>query len=100
MNISIHSLHFDADKKLLDHVENKVSKLAQVSEDILSADVILRVDNTDDKENKIAEIRIDMPRFNDVFAKKQSKTFEESIDIATQALRRQILKYKEKQRRS
>jgi putative sigma-54 modulation protein len=98
MNIKIHSLHFDADKKLIEHIENKVGKLSQFSDDILSAEVTLKLENSGERENKIAEIKIDMPRFSDVFAKKQSKSFEESIDTATQALRRQILKYKKKQR--
>jgi putative sigma-54 modulation protein len=98
MNIKIHSLHFDADKKLIDHIETKVGKLLQFSDEILAAEVTLKVENNDGKDNKIAEIKIDMPNYSDVFAKKQSKTFEESIDTATQALRRQILKYKKKQR--
>ncbi|HXK81209.1 MAG TPA: ribosome-associated translation inhibitor RaiA [Bacteroidales bacterium] len=98
MNITIHSLHFDADKKLIDYIENKVGKLSQVSDDILGADVTLKLENNGERDNKIAEIKIDIPRVNDLFAKKQTKTFEESIDTATQALRRQILKSKKKQR--
>jgi len=33
---------------------------------------------------------------NDLFAKKQSDSFEESTDIAVEALRRQLKKHKEK----
>lgn len=98
MNITIHSLHFDADKKLIEHIENKVSKLTQYSDDILGAEVTLKLENKGERDNKLAEIRIDIPRVNDIFAKKQSKSFEESIDTVIQALRRQILKSKEKQR--
>ena len=98
MNITIHSLHFDADKKLIDYIENKVGKLSQVSDDILGADVTLKLENNGERDNKIAEIKIDIPRVNDLFDKKQTKTFEESIHTATQALRRQILKSKKKQR--
>lgn len=98
MNIKIQSVKFDADKKLIDYIESKVGKLNQVADDILGAEVILRVDNSDNNENKMAEIRIDIPHGSDIFAKKQCKTFEESIDLASVALRRQLKKFKEKQR--
>jgi len=39
-----------------------------------------------------------IPGANEIFAKKQSRTFEESIDSAANALRRQLRKTKEKQR--
>lgn len=98
MNIKIQSVRFDADKKLIGYVESKVGKLNQVADDILSAEVILRIDNSDSNDNKTAEISIDIPQGKDIFAKKQSKTFEESIDLATDALRRQLKKFKEKKR--
>jgi putative sigma-54 modulation protein len=98
MNIKIQSVRFDADKKLLTYIDNKVSKLSQVADDILGVEVILRIDNSDSNDNKTAEIRVDIPKGTDIFAKKQSKSFEESIDLATEALRRQIKKFKQKLR--
>jgi putative sigma-54 modulation protein len=98
MNIKIQSLRFDADKKLLDYVESKVGKLNQFADNIVGAEVVLRLDNAETNDNKIAEIRIDVPHGTDIFAKKQCKTFEESIDLATAALTRQLKKFKEKQR--
>ena len=98
MNIKIQSVKFDADKKLIDYIEAKVGKLTQVADDILTAEVILRIDNSEKNENKIAEVSIDIPHGTDIFARKQSKSFEESVDDATAALRRQLKKFKEKQR--
>ncbi len=98
MNIKIQSVRFDADKKLLAYIEQKVGKLEQFAGDILDADVILRLENSEEKDNKVAEIKINIPKANDVFAKKQAKTFEEAVDLATEALRRQLKKFKEKQR--
>jgi putative sigma-54 modulation protein len=98
MNIKIQSVKFDADKKLIDYIESKVGKLNQVADDILGAEVTLKLNNSEKQENKIAEIRVDIPHGTDIFAKKQSKTFEESIDSVTVALRRQLKKFKEKQR--
>jgi putative sigma-54 modulation protein len=98
MNIKIQSLHFDADKKLLQFVENKVGKLSQVADDIIGIEVVLRIDNSENNENKVAEISIDIPHGSDMFAKRQTKSFEESVDLAVSALRRQLRKFKEKQR--
>ncbi len=44
---------------------------------------------------KIAEIKLLVPG-NDLFAKRQCKTFEEATDQAVEALRRQLKKKKEK----
>jgi len=97
MEIQIHSVRFDADKKLLDFIQVKINKLLQYRDDILAADIFLRLINVQDDNNKIVEIKLDIPR-NSLFAKKQSKTFEEATDIAIDALRRQITKQKGKQR--
>ena len=96
MNIKIHSIHFDADKKLLNFIEQKLKKLLLFYDGIIMAEVFLRLENVQDLENKIVEIRLDIPG-SDVFAKKQSKTFEEATDNVIEALRRQLLKYKKKQ---
>jgi putative sigma-54 modulation protein len=97
MDIKISPVHFTADKKLLEFVNKKINKLVKFYEDIIGAEVFLRLENTQDLENKVTEIRLIIPG-NDLFAKKQSKTFEESTDIAVEALRQQIIKYKEKVR--
>ena len=97
MDINIHSIHFDADKKLISFIQSKVKKLIQFNDSIIAADVFLRLDKSQDLENKVAEIKLDIPG-NPIFAKKQSKAFEESVDNALEALRRQITKKKEKLR--
>ena len=97
MNIQIHSLRFDADKKLIDFVTQKVNKLAQLSDDIVNAEVFLRLDKDDERENKITEIKVEYPR-GPLFARKQSKTFEEATDLVVDALKRQIVKQKGKMR--
>lgn len=98
MNIQIHSVKFDADKKLLDFVSGKVNKLKQYSDDIVSAEVYLRLDNDQEKENKLAEVKLEYPG-GPLFAKKQSKSFEESTDLVIDALKKQITKQKDRKRR-
>lgn len=97
MNVQIHSVRFDADKKLIDFINQKLEKLTQVGEDIVNAEVFLRLDKDVEKENKISEIRIELPG-GPLFARKQSKTFEESMDEAIDAIKKQITKHKQKMR--
>jgi putative sigma-54 modulation protein len=97
MNIQIHSLRFDADRKLIDFVTQKVNKLSLISDDIVSAEVFLRLDHDEERENKITEIKVEYPR-GPLFARTQSTTFEEATDLVITALKRQIVKQKAKLR--
>ncbi|MDK2910196.1 MAG: putative sigma-54 modulation protein [Bacteroidales bacterium] len=97
MNVKINSVHFKADRKLEAFIQEKVSKLTQYFDGIVSADVMLKLDNNETPENKIAEIKLSIPG-NDLYAKKQSKTFEEATDEVVDALKVQLKKYKEKLR--
>ena len=95
MNITIQSVHFDAAEKLENFINQKVGKLDQFFEGILSAEVVLKLDKSESLENKVVEVSLDIPGVN-LFAKKQSKTFEEGIDLACDALKKQLVKRKEK----
>ncbi len=95
MQINISSVHFKADKKLLAYIKEKVDKLSSFYDNVLGSDVVLKVGNNSSRENKIAEIKL-LIRGEDLFAKKQSKSFEEATDMAVEALRRQLKKYKGK----
>lgn len=97
MNIQIHSLRFDADKKLVDFVNQKLSKLSQYGEDIVNAEVYLRLDKDNTRSNKISEIKLDLSG-KPLFARRQSKSFEEATDGAVNALKKQITKHKQKKR--
>lgn len=97
MNINIQSVHFDADRKLIEFTNKKIEKLEKFYDHIVGAKVVFRLDKSSTEDNKIAEIRIEIPG-NDVFAKRQCKTFEEAVDQAVDALRVQLTKHKEKQR--
>lgn len=97
MKITVHSIHFDADKKLIDFIQKKVSKLNNYYDGIIGGEVFLRLQNSQTKENKIAEIKLNI-KGKDIFAKKQSYSFELATDTAVAALRRQIKRHKEKLR--
>lgn len=95
MEVNINSVHFKTDKKLENFIEKKVSKLSGMFEGVIGSEVTLKVDNSDSRDNKIAEIRLLIKGY-DLYAKKQSKTFEEATDTAISALKKQLEKYKEK----
>ncbi len=97
MKVTINSVKFKTDKKLEEFINEKVIKLSSNYSGIIGSEVILRLENAEDLENKVAEIRLMIPG-NDLFAKKVSKTFEESTDQAVEALRKQLIKHKEKLR--
>ena len=96
MQITVQSIHFDADLKLIEFVEEKTQKLGVFHPAIHKAEILLRLDKNADQENKITEIILKVPG-KELFAKKQCKTFEEATDLAVDALKHQIEKNKEKQ---
>jgi len=95
MRVKINSVHFKTDRKLEDFIKEKVEKLASTYEGVVGSDVTLKVANSADDVNKVAEIRLAIPG-NDLYAKKQCKTFEEATDTAINALRKQLDKHKSK----
>ena len=95
MNIQIQSVHFAADKQLKEFINKKVEKLITIDDSIINADVYLKVDKPESFDNKIVEIKLHSS-LGECFAKKQANSFEESADLVSQALRKQILKHKEK----
>lgn len=91
------SVNFNADSKLIEFVDEKLNKLDQFYDQIVDAEVFLKVENVADGINKLAEVRINIPG-NDLIAKKQCKTFEEAIDQCVDVLKRQLNKRKERVR--
>jgi len=85
MNVQIQSVKFDADKRLVEFVENKMDKLDRFAERSTGAEVILRLDKDFEKGNKIATVTLHMPG-EDLVACHQSRSFEESVDEAIECI--------------
>jgi putative sigma-54 modulation protein len=97
MTVHIQTVRFDADSKLIDHVNRKIEKLGNYHDRIVKVDVFLKLDNVVHQiKDKIAEIRVKVPR-HEFFVKQTSKSFEESFDNALDSLITQIKRTKEKQ---
>jgi len=96
MNVNIQTVHFDADDKLMDYIKSKLQKLNTFHDRIIKVNVFLKLDNVVHTiKDKIAEIRIHVPRYN-FFVKSTSKSFEESFDGAFESIVTQIKRKKEK----
>ncbi len=95
MNVTINSVHFKADKKLESFIKEKLQKMPVFFDGVISSEVMLKLENNDDRNNKIAEIRLVIPG-NDLYAEKRAKSFEEATDSAVEALKKQLVRHKEK----
>ena len=95
MKLQMQSIHFVADQKLIDFIQKKTDKLDTYSDQIIDGEVIMRLDKNDRSENKIVEIKLNVPN-KQLFAKHQAESFESATDEVIEGLRRQIKKYKQK----
>lgn len=95
MKIIVQSLHFDADRKLLEMIQKKYEKLDSFYDRITQVKVILRIRKSLNGANKMIEVKIFIPG-NTLFAKLQCSTFEEAVDLSVDTLSGQLIRHKEK----
>ena len=94
MRLQVHSIHFNADRKLIDFIQSKIDKLETFYDRLVDGEVFLRLNN-EGIDNKTVEIKLKVPG-NQLFAKEQARSFEAATDLATEALRAQLKKFKTK----
>ena len=92
MKLQVHSIHFDADIKLIDFIQKKLNKLETFYDRLVDGEVFLRLNN-EGIENKTVEIKLRVPG-NQLFAVEKARSFEAATDLATDALRIQLTKFK------
>jgi putative sigma-54 modulation protein len=97
MKVYVQSVNFKADKSLIEFIEKKLNGLDKFYDRIVDSEVFLKVQQTSEPENKVVEIKINIPG-NELMVKKQAKTFEEGTLLAVDSLKRQVSKSKEKER--
>ena len=95
MDIRINPVGFSVNPVLEEFINKKFSKLEKYHDGIMSIDVTLKLEKDDHLENKLTELHVDV-KGQDVFAKKNAKTFEETVDELYDVLKRQLVKAKEK----
>jgi putative sigma-54 modulation protein len=94
MKLQMHSVHFDADQKLLDFIQLRLDKLETFYDRITEGEVFLKLDNNS-IENKIVEVKLFVPGAT-LFTKEQAGTFEIATDRALDSLKTQIMRHKDK----
>ena len=92
MKLKVHSIHFDADQKLVAYIQKKVNKLDTFYDRLVDGEVFLRLNN-EGSDNKTVEIKLNLPG-SQLFAIEKSRSFEAAADLATDALRMQLTKFK------
>ncbi|HEU4788290.1 MAG TPA: ribosome-associated translation inhibitor RaiA [Flavobacterium sp.] len=97
MKVNVHAVNFTVDKKLVDFVQERMDKLEKYYDRVVSSDIFMKVEKTSEKENKIVEIKINVPG-DDFLVKKQCKSFEEAVEQSAESLERLLVKRKEKLR--
>ena len=95
MKVNVHAVNFNIDKKLVDFIDERMSKLEKYYDKVISSDAFLKVENISEKENKIVELKVLVPG-DDFIVKKQCKTFEEAVELSAESLERLLVKRKEK----
>lgn len=98
MEIRIKSIHFDATEKLQEFINKKVEKLQKSYEDIQKVEVQLKVEKPAAALNKTTSLTVTAPG-NTLFVEKTCDTFEEGVDLCLDAMKVQLTKFKEKQRK-
>ncbi len=96
MKVQIQAVNFNIDKKLVVLIEEKVEALTKFYENIVSAEVFLKVQKTSEKENKILELKIGIPG-KDKLVKRTTSTFEDALLQAVSSMKNSLKRLKEKQ---
>lgn len=95
MKWDIQTVDFKATDELLQFTEEKVSGLHKYYDQIVGAEVYLKLIQDEAKQNKKAEIKLNIPG-NDLFAESHEASFEKAVNESIDKLKGQIRKLKTK----
>ncbi len=96
MVVRIQAIHFDASEKLVAFINKKAERIARHYPALTAVDVTLKVVKPETAMNKQAIIKLTVPQEPELVADKTADSFEEAIDLALEALDRQLEKRKDK----
>ncbi len=94
MEIRVQSIRFDADQKLLDFVEKKLSKLPKFHDAVIGIDVKLSL--LQEHNNKNVWVKVQIPG-NDIVVERNAATFEDAVVDCADILKEKLTRVKEKQ---
>ena len=96
METNIKAVHFDISEKLVDFLNKKIEKISRRNESVSKVDVVLTLVKPETVKNKEAGVKLTVPGHGELFASKTADTFEEALDLALEAVERQLEKIKGK----
>lgn len=96
MEVTIRANHFDMAEKLEAFTNKKIEKLARRFDNMTDVEVNYKLVKPETAMNKEAGVKISVPNQADLFASKTADTFEEALDLALEAVERQLEKIKGK----
>lgn len=94
MKITVQAIGMTPHASLEEFLGKKIVKLDQFYDKIQACEVFLKLENSAGKENKTAEIILDIPGDN-IVVKKTTASFEESIDLCVDVSKKLLIKKKE-----
>ena len=93
MTINVQSIKFDADAKLLEFTEKKVSKLDKFYDPVLSVDVKFSL--LSDNANKTVRMNVAVPGTS-VVVERNANSFETAVNECVDILKEKLTRMKEK----
>ena len=96
MDVRIQAIHFEIADRLTDFVNKKADRLARRYPALTVFDFTLKLVKPETANNKEAVVKVVDPGHDEVVATKVADSFEEAVDLAIEAVERQLEKRKEK----
>ena len=93
MEIRVQSIKFDAEQKLLDFVDKKLSKLPKFYDEITSVEVVMSL--LPEHQNKNVKVHVRIPG-NDLVIERNAKSFEDAVVDCVDILKDKLVRAKEK----
>ena len=95
MEVRIQAIHFDISETLTAFINKKAERLARHHEAVSTLEAILKVVKPASAMNKEVTIRVVAPQQPEIAASKTADSFEEAVDLALEAIDRQLAKRKD-----
>lgn len=97
MEVRIQAIHFDISDKLTEFINKKAERLYRHYPNIDYIETLLKVIKPETSMNKEVVLKVIVPGQGEQTATKVADSFEEAIDLALEAMQRQLEKIKAKQ---
>lgn len=97
MKWDFQTVGFNAQDELVEYTKSKTEGLYKFYDQIVGAEVYLKLVQDDHDATKVAEIKLNIPG-NDLYADAKTGTFEKSVNESIDKLKSQLRKLKTKQR--